>query len=690
MRISTTLIFSVAIFLFAKSSVLAAEDAAKEEGVVLPEMVVTTTRVPTSVEKLPVHAMIITEKEIRETGAKSLADALAQRLPAQFQTYPGALSSVTLRGFRTSATGNDVKGRVLILIDGNRAGTGNLAAIPMENVSRIEVVSGPGSAVYGSAAMGGVINVITNRGKGEPTAEGGGEYGSFGYKKVYAKTSGGLYDDRLGLSFSARTIQREDYDAGGQERIDNTAYNDAAYSLSLYAEPFENHSLSLVASHFYAWDIGSPGPTYSPDRDNTKDLIRWNWSAAYDGALPDQDVRWRLGCYSVWDSSQYNDPAASYGYSSSRTITVTQGTKFHVDLPSFSFGRMLVGVDYDHIKLNAETEPSGYSWSPDSSYDNLGVFAEETVDLGKLTILLGGRYDYFLEKIEGGGSALYSDDGAASRVTTINAGEKSFDNLSWRGGAKYRAFDWLFLRAAVGTGFRAPTADELAGSFESGSMKYFGNPSLKPEKSITCEGGVDVVYKKFTAGATYFYTDYTDHIVGNVPACLNGDCSWTTYKNMDGALISGLEGYLEYEHEFDVDNVNIGLKPYVNWSYYTQREIKDSEYAKELGTNTLPYVAQANVTAGITMKVADYFSMNANAVYSGPQKIQQFNYSSPSYGKAVDKSGFAIFSAKATYRPVKYCEVYVGVDNIADLNYSYVNGYPMPGRSLYGGLKVTF
>ncbi len=123
----------------------------------LEEIVVTATLIPTPAKELPVPVQVISKKEIEESRANDLAEVLTEYLPEHFQTYPGALSSVSIRGFRSDTTGTDIKGQVLVLIDGHRAGTGNVAEIPLENVERIEIVRGPGSVVYGSAAMGGVI-----------------------------------------------------------------------------------------------------------------------------------------------------------------------------------------------------------------------------------------------------------------------------------------------------------------------------------------------------------------------------------------------------------------------------------------------------------------------------------------------------------------------------------------------------
>ena len=76
--------------------------------------------------------------------------------------------------------------------------------------------------------------------------------------------------------------------------------------------------------------------------------------------------------------------------------------------------------------------------------------------------------------------------------------------------------------------------------------------------------------------------------------------------------------------------------------------------------------------------------------YTGDEKQENFNYLSSTYSQAMDKGGFAVFSAKLTYRPTKALELLLACDNLTDKNYAFVDGYPMPGRSFRGGLQFRF
>jgi len=644
----------------------------------MDEVVVTATLLPTPAQKLPVRVQVIAREEIEKTRANNLSELLIEKLPSQFQKYPGALSAVEIRGFRTDTMGSDIKGRVLLLIDGHRAGTGNIAVIPVDNVERVEIVRGPGSVIYGSAAMGGVINIITRKGKGKPSVHGTAEYGSFNQYRVAGEALGGLFDERVGFSGTASHLESQDYTDGSRQRVKNTKYRDETYALSLHAAPVENHTLFASGSYFHIPVAGTPGPTYAPDFDDHKEVLRRYGSIAYDGSLRDSDVNWHISGYGVFDRSTANDPAVEWGYSSSTTETTTNGVKSHLSIPTFSLGRMLLGFDWDEIGVTSETSPRGFNYSPDTTYDNFAGFAEQQIDWNRLSLLLGVRYDYFDEAIK------------ATEGLNVVPRAESFDHVSWRAGAKYFLWDWLGARAAVGTGFRVPAADELAGRYDYQSyMKIIGNPNLNPEKSTTWEVGLDAEYLRLSGGLGFFYTDYTDKITGGFNTCVDGDCTWTTYENVKGAIFSGLEGYINCQIPFPYADW-IRLSSYADFIYYTQREIEDDSYAQTLGSSTVPYVPEASMTGGIRCDFNGKSVLQFNVSYFGPQVVQDWDYTSSTYGKGVDKSGFPLFSLRFDFHPVKAFNVYLAADNLLDREYSFVNGYPMPGRTIRAGLQARF
>jgi vitamin B12 transporter len=108
--------------------------------------------------------LVLGRDEIQATSASTLTDLLAQYGVAFFSQWTPAQTSINLRGASTDGQGKDFRSQVVILINGRRAGTANISKLSLQDVDRLEIVRGPGSLLYGSQAIGGVVNLITRSG----------------------------------------------------------------------------------------------------------------------------------------------------------------------------------------------------------------------------------------------------------------------------------------------------------------------------------------------------------------------------------------------------------------------------------------------------------------------------------------------------------------------------------------------
>src|SRR5204863_302691 len=120
------------------------------------------------VSQIPSSVTLVPAADFPAGGGDGAGEALAAAGLGSLMRYPGALDSIRLRGFSTDAQGSSENSRVGILVDGRPAGGTNPAKLPLEGLERIEVIRGAGSALYGSSAMGGVVNLVPKRGRGEP------------------------------------------------------------------------------------------------------------------------------------------------------------------------------------------------------------------------------------------------------------------------------------------------------------------------------------------------------------------------------------------------------------------------------------------------------------------------------------------------------------------------------------------
>lgn len=658
----------LSLLLFSASAALAEDRGGQPRE--LPEMVVTATAEPSASTQTPVHVQVIDRKAIDELGASTLDDLVALKVPASVTKYPGAYSSAKLRGFDTYASpGANMDAKTLVLVDGNPVATGNLALIPLGNVERVEVMRGPGSVLYGASAMGGVINVITRRGKGKPSGAAEVRYGSFNRVEPRADIQGGLENGSLGASLAGRVTSVDAYDASGGWRYPNTAYHDGAASGTVTIRPVEGHALHLMANFFNAYDVGDPGPVYSRTPSAKVDDVLKNFAATYTGGSSAVDVDWRLAFWA--NRHEYDNTDTPY-YDSSKFNTDQIGLDGRVTVPTFSFGRFTLGARYQ----NTEEKRDGDGvYAPDSRYANWAAYGEEKLTLGDITLLGGLRYDNYQLRINGN-----------TVLCDVVSRDKTMDHLSWRFGANWNATDWLTLRATSGSAFTPPDAYKFSGRFQQWGTWYLGNSGLKPETSVTGEAGADVTWNGLEFSGTYFNTAYNDAITtATLPATAS-----QTWVNSSGWRLSGLEGFVRYTHTFDAGTNRFSLTPSLNWIWFFERAELDDTLVNARGTDTVLGLSRYTLTPGLQIGWNETLRLDLSAQWQGDQKVQDFNPYSPAYGNVVDKDPFFVFNAKLSYRPVEKLEASISVNNIADERYSYVRGYPMPGRTFSVGLRYAF
>ena len=243
----------------------------------------------------------------------------------------------------------------------------------------------------------------------------------------------------------------------------------------------------------------------------------------------------------------------------------------------------------------------------------------------------------------------------------------------------YLLTDFLKLRANYGEAFKMPSAKQLAGNFPGWSGNFVGNPDLDPEQSETYEGGMDFSYASFNSSLTYFYTDFKDKI--QTVSTSDGD---TTWENVGEATIEGVEAEISCDAGALL-GWDFELKPYANLVYLTKYE--DKEIHKDLN-----YTSDINLSYGITFSDFDGLSANLNFAYIGEQKIT--DYEGGSYG-VIEKGGFTVADFTISKR-IHDFENYGGltlrgaIQNLLDKEYEYVQGYPMPGRSFFLGLRYNY
>ncbi len=238
----------------------------------MDETVVTATKIAEPKKDVPASVQVITQEDIKGSVAKDAGGLIAEAGLGHITDYgPDFISQIEIRGLETDPF-SALQSRVLILVNGSRAGTVNLAEIPADDIERIEIVKGPASVLYGSSAMGGVINIITKQGVGGFSGFAGGQAGSFDYWKISSGVGGtaGSFDY---FATAARTSE-DDYGVPGMGRRNDSGYNAETASARLGYSLFNDGHVSVGYQHWHGFDIGDPGATYAPAYGNYDDKQR--------------------------------------------------------------------------------------------------------------------------------------------------------------------------------------------------------------------------------------------------------------------------------------------------------------------------------------------------------------------------------------------------------------------------------
>ena len=392
------------------------------------KVIVTATRTATNVDQVLATSMLITRKEIIESQALSVADVLRTKTGIDIASNggPGQTTSVFIRGAESDHT--------LIMIDGVKMNPGTIGVaaiqnIPVNMVDRIEVIMGPRSTLYGSDALGGVIQIFTRRGK---IAEAGWRFGSFNTQELsasYHRTDG---NRRMGIDVSgARTD-------GFPARTDAT--DDS---------PYKNDSLNLkLGSTFGHTDLdfqvmGNRGRTDYYDFFLTPIAQDYTNSASSLVARINATENW----ISKIKLSYFKDDIRQ-----KQTSDFLKTTRYEIDWQNdIAIGEAnLVTAGLQSYQENAESLSFGTGFDEDT--DTIGLYVQDQFESGANQLTAGLRYtDYS------------SFDGKTT-------GELSYG---------YQAGDATKLIASFATGFRIPGSTDRFG--------FGGNPDLEPETSESIE-----------------------------------------------------------------------------------------------------------------------------------------------------------------------------------------------------------
>ncbi len=632
---------------------------AEPSTVVMDEVVVTAGRVVEKVQDQTMSVTVIDAEDIAASPSRDLGELLAEKGIGYIQKYPGSLTTVSIRGFKTNAQASDLLGDSLVLLNGRRAGTGNVAMIMTRDIERVEIVRGPGAVQYGSAAMGGVINIITRQGDGPVGGEVFGSLGSFDFIEGGALLSGdaGRFDYSVGFARSTMN----DYKTANGDRYRNTGFDaKQSYSLNLGYTFLDSQRLGVMLNTTEIDKTGTPNYLSANDLDDYRDSDYQAVDVSYTGETVDHALAWELRYFETDNEDKSYSFGGFFGDSVYETKVEQKGGQAQIST-DVDFMHVVAGADWSDYEVKGTFEPNR------STYESLAGFVltkSRFLD-DRLIVDAGLRYERF--EVE---------------VTRPSGNHEDDDNLISSFGLAYLLNDNLKARAHYGEAFKMPGADQLAANYEVdgffGTSRYVGNPDLDPESSRTYEAGIEYVDPVFRASLGYFYTRFKDKVTTVfVPEGMSG---YTTWENTGKAEISGIEAEVSSDFAL-MGREDLRLQPYLNLTYFDRYRDLDKD-------EDLKYMNEMNASYGFGLKMPYDFSARLNFAYHGRKWVDNWE---TGMGEDVEKGGFTVADLSLNKELFdSSCSIGASVGNLFDKDYAYVLGYPMPGRNYQVNVSYRF
>jgi len=600
-----------------------------QEAPTLGETVVTANRTPQALSDLVGDVSIIDRQTIERSGATGVADVLA-RLPGIEISRTGGVGNTTslfIRGAETRFTAVYLDG---VRIDSQTTGGAGWEGIPLSQIDRIEVLRGPAAAVYGSDAIGGVIQLFTRRGESGVAPYAGIGLGSNGLRKIEGGVSGksGLFDYSFGVAheeskgYNLQPVAKRNVVKDGFTNPDRDGYNSTSGNVKLGFQitPDQRIDATLLTSDIKAgYDATVSYKTRLPIlfandvANNTLRTAGLTWSAKWNDVYSTR--------VQVTDSqSVYKTQPSFY-----RTETNLRGFLFQNE---FRFGPHLVTATLERREdaLNNAPTTTSKLLSRDRSQDALSLgygFVQ-----GPHSLQLHVRHDKDSEF--GGkttGSAAYG----------------------------YAITPALRFTASAGTAFRAPTLYQR--------FSEYGLASLKPESSRNVELGL-----QYTEGATragiVVYNNQVRNLIGFDGSAKGCASSFGCYSSTARARYQGVT--LSGGHRIgDV----------------TLRASLDFQDPRDLAThNLLARRAQRHATFGADWRVAGW-TLGAEVQTSSKRYDDAAN--------SVQLGGYTVLNLSASTQITRDLNLIARVDNVGNKDYQYARLYANAGRIAYVGLKWT-
>lgn len=681
----------------------------------LKEAVVTSLKIERLIEETPANLNIVTSLDVKQHSSFTVADVL------KFQ--PG----LAIGGDGVWATNINVRGlsenRLVTLVDGNRIETAtdltaSLSMIDVNDIQRVEVIKGAQSSLYGSGAMGGIINIITKDGYFADRAYVHGALtGSFssvnkGHSEYFSVNAGGSrwYLKLNGTYGKALDIRTPD------GILPNSGYTTTNIGARAGFKPAENHILKFQFQRNWSKDVGIPGgAAFAATATATyKNIGRTLFNGSYE----------ILNLNDVWTSLKFtgfsqnivrdvemipNTPKPATGAWPEKVTPLGLHKTFGGNIQGtweFDDNHTLVaGVEAWRRNISSDRNKyitqfaAGEEWAhlirnekpfPAASYTSAGFFAQDESKFfdERLTVRLGARLDGNFVTNEEGHNVEYINnltagvvnDNPPGKIVTFEAGSKR--EFSWSGnlGMIYELTPAVDIVLNAARSYRSPSLEEYFKFIDlAGNKVRFGNVNLKPEDGLSADLGLRVHTEKFNFDISGFINKINNMIVERKAN--------TTGVN-DTLILDNASKALLYGGEFSASYTIIrGLDIYASGAYTVGLETSRENA-------WLPLIPPMNGTVGISYRHPKVGGVNLSSFFAGAKKEGNIAASD------TPTEGWYRIDLSVNTRPFSLgpcsLQIFGGIDNLTDnkyRNFLSTNRNAIncePGRNFYVRASLSF
>ena len=599
---------------------------------------VTATRVATPVSQVASSVTVITAADIDARQQRSLPDVLRSVPGVDIVQTGGAGGQTSL--FIRGTNSNHTK----VLLDGidvsdpsTPGGTADISKLLAGDIAKVEVLRGPQGALYGSDAIGGVVNIITKTGQGPLAITADAEGGSFDTFNQRASASGSEGDFHYMASVQhfhsgATPVTPLDLLQPGEKRHDDF-YDNISASTKLGYDISDNFDLGLVGHYTNslgkitgdAFDFTTFTSFPSPTQTRIETLQYETRGTAH---------------LVLWDGRLDQTLGLAYGHSIQAVQDPDNGDSRQIgDRIKLDWQGNVQVIDGQTVVLGAET-------ARDALHPGLSFGFPSPLSRG-ITTNAG-----YAELQSDFGMGLYN-----SASVRYDDNSRFGDKTTWR-----VAPAWVIgstkIKASAGSGFKAPALQQLYGTFG-------GNAALKPETSFGYDVGVEhsLFNGAVTGGVTWFQNNIRNLIVsGPAPAF--------QLMNIGRARTDGVESFIAWK----------ATETLTFRADYTYTDALDA--GTKLALLRRPR-HKASVNAG--WQATDDLNLNATLLYVGPQIDGNRDFSIP----RLRMPDYVTVDLAASYRLTEKWSLFGRIENLTDTNYQSPDGFLRPRIGAYGGIKVN-